>query len=126
MGFVQSKAKPDIWMRESNGLYEYRAVYVDDLLIAARDPGDITRAIQESHMFKLKGVGLLKYHLGCDYFRDKNGILCYGPRKYIGEIMDQYENMFGSKPKEYASTLEKGNNPEIDMTEELDDSGIKK
>jgi hypothetical protein len=34
--------------------------------------------------------------------------------------------MFGSKPKEYTSPLEKGNHPAIDMTEELDDSGIKK
>jgi Reverse transcriptase (RNA-dependent DNA polymerase) len=42
MGFVQSKAESDIWMRENNGLYEYIAVYVDDLLIAARDPGEIT------------------------------------------------------------------------------------
>jgi hypothetical protein len=34
--------------------------------------------------------------------------------------------MFGSKPKEYVSPLEKGNHPEIDVAEELDDSGIKK
>jgi hypothetical protein len=34
--------------------------------------------------------------------------------------------MFGYKPKEYTSPLEKGNHPEIDTTEELDDSGIKK
>jgi hypothetical protein len=113
-------------MRENNGLYEYIAVYVDDLLIAARDPGEITRALQESHKLKLKGVGPLTYHLGCDYFRDKDGILCYGPIKYIGKSMDQYENMFGSKPKEYTSPLEKGDHPEIDTTDELDDSGIKK
>jgi hypothetical protein len=77
-------------MRENNRLYEYIAVYVDDLLIAARDPGEITRALQESHKFKLKGVGPLTYHLGRDYFQDKDRILCYGPRKYIGKIMDQY------------------------------------
>jgi hypothetical protein len=32
-------------MRERNGLYEYIAVYVDDLLIAARDPGEIIREL---------------------------------------------------------------------------------
>jgi hypothetical protein len=31
--------------------------------------------------------------------------------------MDQYKNMFGSKPKEYTSPVEKGDHPEIDMTE---------
>jgi hypothetical protein len=92
-------------------LYEYIAVYVDDLLIAARDPGEITWMLETTHKFKLKGVGFLTYHLGCDYFQDKDGTLCYGPRKYIGKIMDQYENMFGSKPKEYTSPLEKGDHP---------------
>jgi hypothetical protein len=73
-------------MRESNGLYEYIAICVDDLLIAARDPGEITRILEESHKFKLKGVGSLTCHLGCDYFQDKDGTLCYGPWKYIGTI----------------------------------------
>jgi Reverse transcriptase (RNA-dependent DNA polymerase) len=104
-------------MRENDGLYEYIAVYVEDLLIAARDQGEITRVLEVSHKFKLKGFGPLTYHLGCDYFHDKDGTLCYGPRKYISKIMDQYENMFGCKPKEYTSPLEKGDHPEIDDTD---------
>jgi hypothetical protein len=31
--------------------------------------------------------------------------------------------MFGCKPKEYTSPLEKGDHPEIDNTEELDEMG---
>jgi Reverse transcriptase (RNA-dependent DNA polymerase) len=77
IGFVQSKVESDIWMRESNGLYEYIAVYVDDQLISARDLGEITRILKESHKFKLERVASLTYHLGCDYFRDKDGTLCY-------------------------------------------------
>jgi hypothetical protein len=34
--------------------------------------------------------------------------------------------MFGCKPKEYTSPLEKGDHPEIDNTEKLDEEGIKK
>jgi hypothetical protein len=56
MGFVQSRAESDIWMRENNALYGYMAVYVDDLFIAARDPGEITWTLEQSHEFKLKGV----------------------------------------------------------------------
>jgi hypothetical protein len=52
--------------------------------------------------------------LGCDYFHDKDGTLCYGPHKFIIKILDQFKNMFGCKPKEYTSPLEKGDNPEID------------
>ncbi|MFA9289401.1 MAG: reverse transcriptase domain-containing protein, partial [Weeksellaceae bacterium] len=126
MGFVQSKAESDIWMRENDGLYEYIAVYVDDLLIAARKPEEIISKLQEEHKFKLKGVGPLTYHLGCDYVRDSNDTLCYGPRKYIVKLIDQFENMYGCKPKEYTSPLEKGDHPEIDTTAELDEEGIKR
>jgi hypothetical protein len=125
IGFHQTRAEAEIWMRENDGLYEYIAVYVDDLLIAAKDPGSITKVLSEKHKFKLKGVGPLTYHLGCDYFRDDDGTLCCGPRKYIAKIMDQYENMFGCKPREYTSPLEKGDHPEIDQTDELNDKGIK-
>jgi hypothetical protein len=112
-------------MRESDGLSEYIAVYINDLLIEARDPGEIIQALEESHKFKLKGVGPLTYHLGCD-FRDKDGTLCYEPRKYMSKIMDQYENVFGCKPNEYPSPLEKGDHPEIDDTDELDSKRIKR
>ena len=127
MGFVQSKAEADIWMRENDGLYEYIAVYVDDLLIAARNPKEIVQTLQERHGFKLKGVGPLTYHLGCDYFRDKSdGTLCYGPKKYIAKMVDQYKMMFGTQPREYTSPLEKGDHPEVDTSDELDEEGIKK
>jgi Reverse transcriptase (RNA-dependent DNA polymerase) len=79
MGFNPSKADADIWMRENIGLYGYIAVYVDDLLISARDPNEIIVALSKKHKFKLKGVGPLTYHLGCDYFRDQDGTLCCGP-----------------------------------------------
>jgi Reverse transcriptase (RNA-dependent DNA polymerase) len=87
MCFPPSKAESDIWMRDNKGLYEYIGVYVDDLLIVARDPKSIVQSLQEKHKFKLKVVGSLTYHLGCDYFNDTDGTLCYGPRKYIDKIM---------------------------------------
>jgi hypothetical protein len=75
--FVPSKAETDIWMRENDRLYEYIAVYVDDLLIAASNPEEIISQLQEQRKFKLKGVGFLSYHLRCDYFCDSDGTLCY-------------------------------------------------
>jgi hypothetical protein len=38
MGFIPSQVKVNIWMRENNNLYEYIAVHVDELLIAAMNP----------------------------------------------------------------------------------------
>jgi hypothetical protein len=126
MGFQRSRAEDYIWMRMHENIYEYIAVYVDDLLIATKKPQDIVQMLQDVHAFKLKGTGPLSYHLGCDYYRDENGVLTYGPKKYIEKMVNQYTSMFGSKPKEYTSPLEKGDHPEIDTSEELGMEGIKK
>jgi hypothetical protein len=125
IGFFQCKAESGIWMRKSHDVYEYNAVFVDDLMIAAKDPSSITTALEDEHHFKLKGTVPLTYHLGCDYFKDNNKTLCYGPRKYIEKMIDQFERMFGAKPREYTSPLKKGDHPEIDCSDEVDDAGIK-
>ena len=63
MGFTPSKAEPDIWLRRSDDKYEYIAVYVDDLAIAARDPKQIVETLMEKYKFKLKGTGPISFHL---------------------------------------------------------------
>jgi hypothetical protein len=52
MGFIPSQAKADIWMKENNNLYEYNAVYVNDLLIAAKNPKEIVQTLEEQHKLK--------------------------------------------------------------------------
>jgi hypothetical protein len=54
MGFQASYAEPDIWMRKNGDIYEYIAVYVDDLAIAAKDPMLIVDVLTNKHKFKLK------------------------------------------------------------------------
>jgi hypothetical protein len=87
INFKPSKAAADICVRPNNGLYEYIAVFVYDLLIAAKDPSDIIQTLKEQHKFSLKRASPLTYNLECDYFRDNNGSFCYGPTKYIYKIM---------------------------------------
>jgi hypothetical protein len=41
-------------------------------------------------------------------------------------MMGDFEMIFGLKPREYTSPLEKGDHPEIDTTGEPDVSGIEK
>ena len=126
LGFFPSKAEDDIWMRKSDNIYEYIASYVDDLCIAAKDPASIIQALEINRGYKLKGTGPIAYHLGCDYFRDDDGTLCFAPRKYIDKMIDSYYQMFGVKPKPYVSPLEKGDHPELDTSDELNEEGIKK
>jgi hypothetical protein len=59
------------------------AVYVDDLLIAARNPNEIVKVLQENHKFKLKGVGALTYHLGCDHFRERWYVVLWSKEIYL-------------------------------------------
>ena len=123
IGFAPSKAEDDIWMRRQGDHYEYIAVYVDDLAIASKDPKKLTEVLVIKCKFKLKGTKPIAYHLGCDYFRDSEGVLCLEPKKYVSKLMDTYERMFGSKPKHASSPLEKGDHPEIDESDFLDEQG---
>jgi hypothetical protein len=70
-------------------------------------------------------MGPSTYHLSCDYFCETDETLYFGPRKYIIKLIDQYENMFRCKPRQYISSLEKGDHPEKDQTEVLDNNAIK-
>jgi Reverse transcriptase (RNA-dependent DNA polymerase) len=124
MNFFPSKADPDVWMRDCGTHYEYMCVYVDDLLHISKDPAILFNELTSKYGYKLKGVGPPKYHLGGDYFRDDDGTQAWGAQTYIKKMLSNYERMFGTKPKEYSSPLEKGDHPEMDVTDELDDQGI--
>ena len=125
MVYVPCKMEPDIWLKDCGTHYEYIAVYVDDLLIASKEPQNVIDTLTNKHQFKLKGTGPMSYHLGCDFGRDEDGTLHFAPRKYIEKMEECYCSMFGSKPKQtYMSPLEKGDHPELDAFNYLDQDGL--
>ena len=65
MGFTPCKADPCDLMRENINLkcYEYLAIYVDDLCIAAQNPGKIILTLKKDYNLKVKGDGPLSHHL---------------------------------------------------------------
>ena len=63
-------------------LYEYIAVYVDDLWIAAQHPKDTINILKSKYNLKFIGDGPLTYHLGADYFQDPDGTMVSQPKKY--------------------------------------------
>jgi Reverse transcriptase (RNA-dependent DNA polymerase) len=125
LGFLPSKAESDIWMRVGSNVYEYIAVYVDDIAIAAKDPMSIIQALKDKHKLQLKGVGPIEFHLGCNFQRDEENTLYYGPKTYIEKMVANFERYFGEKPKDYTSPLEKNDHPELDDSELLDTEGLK-
>jgi glutamate mutase epsilon subunit len=95
-------------MRKKGNLYEYIAVYVDDLAIAMKDPKELTDILEKQHKFKLKGRGPITFHLGMDFTRDYDNTLCISPTKYIDKLVKNYEKSFGIKPNtSIRSPLEK-------------------
>ena len=56
MDFEVSKADPDVWMRLNGEVWEYIAVYVDDLCIAAKNPQEICDTLTQKYKYKLKVV----------------------------------------------------------------------
>jgi hypothetical protein len=103
-------------MRKKNNQYKYIAVYVDDLAIAMENPKEFTDVLENKHKVKLKGTGPITFPFNMDFTRGEDGTLCISPTKYIEKLIQNYENFFSMKPKEYASPLEKGDLPELDTS----------
>ena len=123
MKFLPSKADPCIWLRKAPNLrcYEYIAVYVDDLCIAAEFPSAIIQIFKSKYHLKVKGDGKLTYHLGADYFEDPDGTFVSQPKKYIDKLADTYKRLFNEDPpKGYKSPLDKNDHPELDTSEILE------
>jgi hypothetical protein len=90
-----------------------------------QDPKGFVKVLEETYKFKTKGTGPITFHLGMDFFRDKNNTLCLLSTKCIEKLVLNYEWMFGQGPKQnISSPLEKGDHPETDAFELLDTNGI--
>ena len=88
---------------------------MDNLAIASKDPNTIIGMLTNTHDFKLKGFGPIKYHLGMVFHHDEHGTLRISSRRYIDKMVDTYQQLFGCKPSTKAlSPLKKGDHPEID------------
>ena len=129
LGFVPSLAKASIYMRKcpTDGAnhYEYIATYVDDFDRIMKDLQSlINQSTAAPYHLKLKGSGLLNFHLGCGFSCDNDGTLYMDPRKYIDRMIEAYEQHFGVKPKmKHRSPLQKDDLPKLDTTPFLDKDG---
>ena len=129
IGFQPSRADPCVWLRPNvkENHYEYIAIYVDDLLIAMKEPKTFIDILKSKYKLKIKGDGPLTYHLGCDYTTDPDGTLLATPRKYINKILDSFSKMYpDEKYINIKSPLDKNDHPELDNTELVDHKEIQK
>ena len=123
MNFTPSRADQCIWLKKNKKLniYEYIAVYVDDLCIAAQDLKEIINDLKSKYHLKVKGDGPLTYHLGADYFQDPDGTIVSQPKKYIEKLKETYIRLFNTEPSKGLKTpLEKNDHSELDTSEILE------
>jgi hypothetical protein len=77
-------------------------------------------------MFKTKGSGPISFHLGMDFSRDEDNTLFQSSTKHVEKLIKNFERMFGEPLKQNVSSpLEKGDHPELDTAEFVDEKGIK-
>ena len=115
MRFVKCKAELDAWMREVDVAHKHVTVYINNLAIASKTTLIIVAILEDTWKFKLKGTGPIKCHLDVDFFRDKDGALCFTPKKCVKKMMGACFQMFGDKPPQNASLpLEHGDHHEFD------------
>ncbi|KAF5469803.1 hypothetical protein F2P56_010363, partial [Juglans regia] len=97
LGFQQSKSDYSLFTRKEGNVFVALLVYVDDILLASNNISTV-EAIKTAlnNQFKLKDLGPVKYFLGMEIARSKQGIsICQ--RKYALELLDG-AGLLGSKP----------------------------
>ena len=106
MDFIPLQADPWICLRKNSklNLYEYIAVYVDDLCIAAQNLNELISILKSKCHLKVKGDGLLTYHLGPDYFHHSDGSMVCQLKKYIEKLKETYMRLFNSEPSKGLKT----------------------
>ena len=102
-------------------------MHVDDLAFVLKDPKEFIRVLEQDYKFKLKGSGIIDFHLGMNFVRDQHGVLCIKSEKYHKKMMDAHTRMFGGPPKQNVqSPIEKGDHPELDTSELLEPDDVSK
>ncbi|KAG8481224.1 hypothetical protein CXB51_025964 [Gossypium anomalum] len=98
--FKRSSFDSCVYFKKNNdGSFVYLLLYVDDMLIAAKDKGEIRKVkAQLSEEFEMKDLGPTKKILGMEILRDRKTSKLYLSQKgYIEKLLCRF-NMRSAKP----------------------------
>ena len=139
LGFAPCKADPDVYMRpavHTNGdcYYEYLICYVDDILVCSERPDIVMKAIEGRFKLKDGTIEVPTFYLGADISQtfiestdDPTKIRwSMSSTKYTGKAIEAVEHELATNeygftylPKRVKTPLTADYRPEIDGTEEL-------
>ncbi|KAD0786919.1 hypothetical protein E3N88_43719 [Mikania micrantha] len=87
LGFKQSVADPSLFIHKTGKTYVAALIYVDDVIVVGNDMNKMQATKIELHdQFTIKDLGSLKYFLGIEVARTKEGIVL-SQRKYTLDIL---------------------------------------
>lgn len=138
LGFIPSKADPDVWMRpaiKEDGFkyWEYLLIYVDDCLCVSHAPEKVLKRIQgEGFTLKDGKMEPPDTYLGATLTTMTNdeGTECWAMSsdKYCAAMIQNVEDVLQKKglrlPSKCVTPLRSGYKPELDCTGELKADGL--
>ncbi|ONK68535.1 uncharacterized protein A4U43_C05F12950 [Asparagus officinalis] len=99
-GYSRNKYDSCVYHKKLNdGFFVYLLLYVDDMLIAAKDMSEINELkSQLKHEFEMKNLGATKKILGMEIHRNRReGSLFLSQEKYIKKVLERF-GMLDAKP----------------------------
>lgn len=97
--YKQSNSDHTLFIKHQEGKVTILIVYVNDMIVTGDDPSEI-KALQEylAAEFEMKNPGQLKYFLGIEVARSKQGIVL-SQQKYVLDLLTE-TRMLACKPAE--------------------------
>ncbi len=131
MKFISSQADPDVWIRSAGTHYDMVLVYVDDILVFAKDPRTTMNELGKLYELKPESVHKPDIHLGANIGKVQlpNGKVEWsmGSKTYVKNAIRVVEALImeddpGAKLKSTTrNPFPSGYKPELDVTPELND-----
>ena len=118
LGFKPCLAGVSLWFRRNDdGTYDFIAIYVDDLFVAAKDATSIISSIRV--IFNLKGEGVPEYYLGSNVdrmkvdFNESGETFTISAKTFIDSFAKKVEGLLGNF-KHYTNPMCPKYRPELD------------
>ena len=127
LGFQRSKADACIYMKKSEDILIYFALYVDDILLACTSEAIINEHKQQiTNRYSVKDLGVIKYFLGLQIDRDMmNNTITINQSHFIDRILDRF-GFSNCNPSNTPSNISIKLTSEMSIKNEEDDTLMKK